>query len=75
MAPHSLYPVLCRLPRKEVCMTSETLYVEIHIAYTKTEQEFLRLAVQAASKKYRELRQSLSQQAPGEGYLIGESVS
>ena len=55
-------------------MTSKTLYVEIHIAYTKTEQEFLRLAVQAASKKYRELRQSLSQQAPGEGYLIGESV-
>jgi len=31
-------------------MTPETLYVELRILYTKTEQEFLRLAVQAVSK-------------------------
>ena len=56
-------------------MTPETLYVELRILYTKTEQEFLRLAVQAASKKYRELSPSSSHQAQqirGEGSLIGE---
>lgn len=56
-------------------MTPETLYVELRILYTKTEQEFLRLAVQAASKKYRELSPSSShqiQQICHEGPRIGE---
>lgn len=38
----------------------ERLYVEVRVPYTKTEQEFLRLAVQAASSKYRELQDRIS---------------
>ena len=51
-------------------MTPETLYVEIRIVYTKTEQEFLGLAIQAASKKYRELRPSSSQQTRSESISL-----
>ena len=40
-------------------------HVEIHIPDAKTEQEFLRFAVQVAVKKYRELHVRITQpQAP-----------
>ena len=54
--------------------SSETLYVEIRIPYCKTEQEFLRLAVQAASKKYRQLDMSALERGRAEVYVLSEDM-
>jgi hypothetical protein len=51
----------------------ETFYVELHIPYTRTAQEFLRLAVQTASRKYRGLR--ALQQPLDQDYVHQERIN
>jgi hypothetical protein len=46
-------------------------YIDIHVPYTASEQEFLRLAVQAAARKFRELRaESKSSHRPSGAEMI-----
>ena len=39
---------------------ADVAYIDIHVPNAKTEQEFLRLAVQVAAKKYRNLHDRMS---------------
>jgi hypothetical protein len=53
-------------------------YVELHIPDAETEQEFLRLAVQAAIRKYRETRNNPinpPRATRDEGYSLQVNVS
>jgi hypothetical protein len=55
-------PSLINRSDQEVFMgsTPQVSYIDIRIPHAVTEQEFLRLAVQAAARKFRELRADTS---------------